>query len=708
MRPERVDESEEQNRKIRMRVAGGGGGSDQNEKAAGLEVVSGIPEIDYLDDLAFPDYLREFRKVANDPQVAKELRANTLPIIGAEWKMEPASDAARDKEIAEFASANILNDGGDEFGRQFFQRHTWKDRTRDILRFLQNGFSVFQKIYRREGRYVVFETIKYLMPESIEEWEFDEKDNLVNLLRSYIDATGESKFREPMKAAQLVIYTWDQEGPNILGKPLIRPMWGPYRMKSMLEKLEVVDKQKTAVGIPFFQLQEDPSPDDETNAEKLCQSMRIGNFEKSYAVIKAGQDFGWKEGGTQAKGIRDIVSGKEEQIAKVGQSTMSELGLAESGSRGTAGAKGAFEAILHTSIAQAIADQEQRNVIELIDLNYPGVVEYPRVVVSRVDPFEQTRNIPAFIEAIAAGAVAADLDTENEIRTRYGFMERAEGSDPPPGPVVTPSFDSMEPGGVPTFRKHRLQMLADAKVDTEKIRTRLESFEKQYERVIESVLKDMRRSAVAEVAKGLEPKKPTQVKVPFQGDLKDRLAALLKTVRDFGREELMDEVTRQLVSTGRMRLQGDPSTRAGAISFANEQAEVLVELNVTSLTQRLQAQITSAFRQLSGQGLGGDELLQELQGTIDATSDRQTKEMARGSTADAFNQGRNVAIQELETQIDPIVVRSEVGDFNSCKPCKYLNGREFRIGTAEYRKHQPPAFCEGSKNCRGFYLAFPR
>lgn len=693
------------------------------ETASGLQVMAGIPEIDYLDALAFPEYLQEFQKVANHPQVAKELRANTLPIMGAEWTIEPASDDARDQEIAEFAAANVLSQTGETFGRQFWQRGCWNDHLRDILRFLQNGFSVFQKILRHEGRFVVLDRLKYLMPWSIERWNFDETDQLLSIRRTYIDATGRSRTGEVIDAADLIVYTWDQEGSNILGKPLIRPMWGPYRMMTRLELLEVVDKQKTAVGALFFQLQENPATGDDEKAEQLMKSMRSGDLEKIYAVLKHGQDFGWKEGGTQTKGLREIIEGKQEQIAKVGQSTMSELGLAESGSRGTAGAKGAFEAMLHSAIASTIAEQVQRLVNEVVDLNWPNVSDYPRVRCSKIDPFEQTRNIPEFINAISAGAVDADLDTENEIRRRYGFMERAEGSAPPPGrrspyePGSGPGEEEDEPKDPGDDRASNLtgrirlasrEAARAGKVDADRIRGHLEQFEGQYLQALRDVQADMRTAVLEAIASGKEPKKPTDIKVPFVNDLRDRLLAILRSVRDFGRAELVEEMARQMKSAGRVSLEANPQTRAGAISAANRQAQVVVELNISDVVHRLQSQAALAYNRLVAEGLTGDALIKALQRTLDETSERQITDMSRDSTSVSFNGGRNVAVQELKDDLDPFVVRTEILDENTCGPCEKVDGKRVQIDSPEYLRYQPPALCEGRRRCRGFYIAFPK
>lgn len=710
------------------------------EASSGFAVTSGVPDIDYLDDLGYPEYLKEFKRLANDAQVAKELRANTLPIIGADWTMEPPSDEPRDLMIAEFASANILNLGGKNFGRAYWQHVSWDDRLRDILRFLQNGFAVFQKVYRYQSRFRVFDKIKYLQPETMERWLFEDEedpDRLTTVLRTYMNARGKMVTREPIDASELVIYTWDKEGSNILGKPLIRPMWRDYKMKDALLTLMMVDKQKNAVGVPYFQLQAEATPDDHVEAEKLLKHMRAGKFEKTYAVLKDGQDFGWKEGGTSDKNLPALVTQRDEGIQKVGASRLSELGGEHSaGSRGVAGGVGAFEADMKTACARSVVMQEQRNVIELIDANFANVTRYPQLKVSRIDPFEQTRSVPEFVSTISAGAVQADLETENEIRRRYGFMERAEDAEDPPGAEgdegdegdeglapeaigdnePEPGADTDSSVSPPSLaHRHSLDAAEDeavkrAMVSTDKIEGRLEIQEGRYLTIIRGVLRDMREELVELVRSGaLQPTRATQVRVPFQDELRDRLLALVRQVRDFGRDQVRAELDRQVVRAGKQKLVGNPATRRGAVSFANQQGEVNVNLDITALVQRLQAQVVAEYNRLLSQQLDADEIASGLKLFFKSVSEKQSKDMARQSTAVAFNMGRNIAIQEMRTVLQPYAVRIEmVNDPNCCRECKRLHEKRVLIGSKAYQKYAPPSYCLGKRRCRGFWAVFPR
>lgn len=719
------------------------------EVGSGQSVTGGIPDIDYLNELAFPQYIDEFKRLANHPQTAQVLRANTYPLLNADWTVEPASDDRRDELIAEFVGANLYQQEGETFGASFWSETPWSDRLRDVLRFLQNGFALFQVIYRNEGRFTVVQKHKYILPESILRWKFDVQDRWIGVVRSYVGMDGEAVTEEELSADNLVIYTWDREGSNILGKPLIRPAWKPFQFVSRLEKLLVIDKQKTAIGVPYFKNPRDASPEDITRGEQVVKAMRSGNYERLYVALTEGQDFGWKEGGIYTKALPEGINLFNSDISKVGGMEFTGLahGQDSGGGRGVAGTQASFSALLLSSIAGVVIAFERLGIRTQVDMNFQGVRRYPALKVANIDPFEKTRILPAIAESIASGAITNTLDTENELRRGYKLMEIDEEERQKARTVAWPAFDphggvarprsgvgdggdgpegrtATGGEGAPSpatqgRRRVRLQEGDDdpvlrARVDAGAIRRELERLESVYFATLRSVQKDMREAVLQQVREGnLKPRRAAEVKVPFQDELKDRLVAIAKSVRDYGREQVTAEVNRQLQAL-RKAATPDPSSRRGAISYSNMQAEVVAELDATALVQRLQSQVTAQYTALVGAGLEAPDIAARIDAYLGGLSSRAIEDMARSSTSMVFNAGRNVAIVELRPQLQPDAIRVEVLDDNTCEPCGKpaseggLNLLRVRIGSTEYLENQPPRGCEGAARCRGFYVVNAR
>lgn len=718
------------------------------EVASGFSTSGGVPDLDYLDELQFPEYLEEFKRVANDAEVAKVIRETTQPIINADWCVEPASEDPRDILIAEFIAASRYQQEGETYGVEFWAETPWEDRLRDALRFLVNGFSVFQHIYRSQGRYTVLHKMKYLLPTSITRFKpGPEPDTFEGIIRNYIGWDGEAATEELVKMDDLTFYTWDQEGSNILGKSLMRSWWMAYQFKIRLMKMMMIDKQRTSIGIPYYKHPVGDTVENIARGEKVTKAMRAGALERLYVGgMTEGQDFGWKEGGQSTKGFPELIGLMDDQIRGGGGMGFTSLGQGDGqgGSRGVAGTQASFSTLLLEGIAKTIIRYERPGIRRDVDMNWPGTKRYPTLKCKGIDPFEKTRVQGEIVAAITGKAITNTIDTENELRRGWNLMEideseraKAQATEPsstdgsgkaadPNADPNTPAGDDTATGGEdvpePVTNVHRRLRLMDgqddvvvrARVDAEAIRHELEKLESLYLATLSSVQDDMRDAVVEQIRSGaLRPTEAKQVKVPFQQELKERLVAICKTVRDFGRTQVMAEVNRQLRALQRTAMP-DPSTRRGAIAYSNQQAEVVAGLDVSGLVQRLQAQVTAQWNQLAGTGADPAEIAGKIHTYLGDLSSAQIEGMARSSTATVFNAGRNVAILELRPQLQPEAIRVEVLDENTCKPCGTpaseggLNMLRVKIGSPDYLQNQPPHGCEGGVRCRGFYVVNAR
>lgn len=174
----------------------------------------------------------------------------------------------------------------------------------------------------------------------------------------------------------------------------------------------------------------------------------------------------------------------------------------------------------------------------------------------------------------------------------------------------------------------------------------------------------------------------------------------------FGRNTLAGELVRQTArreTAAKLKIpQGD---KALGVTLANSEAEVTLALDtvVGALTQQFIEELLSQSRQ----GVETSEIVAVLEAVLGSLKGRTAQRESRKLAGLTFNQGRNVEIQLREDQI-AFVVRSEVLDEQTCAPCSYLDSRKFLVNTPEYWENMPPAKCEGTIQCRGFYYAVGR
>lgn len=92
---------------------------------SGTEILSGMIQEEYNTDLQFPDSVKiydEMRK--SDATVAAVLKALKNPLLSAEWDIQAAGEADRDKEVAAFVDKNV------------FQNQNFQDWLRQALSYL--------------------------------------------------------------------------------------------------------------------------------------------------------------------------------------------------------------------------------------------------------------------------------------------------------------------------------------------------------------------------------------------------------------------------------------------------------------------------------------------------------------------------------------------------------------------------------------------
>jgi len=143
----------------------------------------------------------------SDGVVKAALLACELPIRAAKWFVQPASDDAKDAEVADFVSENL-------FGRMTI---TWDDFLRQALLMLPFGFMVFEKVFGPvdfQGREMVgWRKFAPRLPGSVLKWETESgNDGITQILPSGKNVS--------IPIEKLLIFTNQKEGDNWLGMAL--------------------------------------------------------------------------------------------------------------------------------------------------------------------------------------------------------------------------------------------------------------------------------------------------------------------------------------------------------------------------------------------------------------------------------------------------------------------------------------------------------
>ena len=149
---------------------------------------------------------------------------------------------------------------------------------------------------------------------------------------------------------------------------------------------------------------------------------------------------------------------------------------------------------------------------------------------------------------------------------------------------------------------------------------------------------------------------------------------------------------------------GIPPQGTQAESVTAQALEVTASIDVDNLIARLTSETRKLLNDYGQRGLAGPELATAVADGLEGLSNVPLELAGRGAVSEGFNLGRNMGIQENLDAV-AVVVRTEVLDENTCRPCRELDGRVVEVNSPDYWFLMPPNECEGRELCRGFYLA---
>jgi phage gp29-like protein len=356
----------------------------------------------------------------SDHQVQAVLKAIVLPILSADYYVEPASDKPKDRKIAATLQDALLKG----------MSMTWDDTLRHALLMLPFGFSPLEKVYEYRDGLVLPRKLDPRLPTSVVQWTFDKAANrLTHMIQQ--DSDG-ARYSIPIE--KLLVFTNEKEGDNWEGISLLRPAYKAWYIKEQLEKIDAIKHERWGVGIPEYQVPKTAERDSEewSAAETTLQNIHAN--EQAYAMTPEG----WKlnvigAGPGSSPDTLASIRHYDEAIAKTMLAMHINLGSS------TVGAKNLGESFLSAFLManQAKADYiaeviDRFCVRELVEMNW-GVRDYPHFKCRRI----ASLSLQAIGYLVQAGVITRDLELENSMREVLRLPARKEEA-PKPAPAPVP------------------------------------------------------------------------------------------------------------------------------------------------------------------------------------------------------------------------------------------------------------------------------
>jgi phage gp29-like protein len=391
--------------------------------ATGSNVFGGrLAGDDYNTALAAPTSYDVFDKMRNDGQVKAALTVITLPILNASWAVEPASDSAQDREIAEFIEENLLHG----------MTISWSDYMRQVLLMLTYGSMPFEKVWRSgDDGLIHLQKLAPRLPKTVTEWLVDDAGGLAGVVQQA--APKMQPVTIPVE--KLLVFVNDLEGSNFRGISVLRAGYKHWFYKDNLYRIQAIALEKRSLGVDVGTLAGvGVTASDKEAAERALMSLHA--HEKQY-MVEVEDQFKYRLEGVGTTGVLDPLGAIEHHDLRIVRSMIAEfvaMGAGSTGSLAMHRDKTSYLLLALGGHCNNVADTHNKHLIpQWVSYNWPNVTEFPRLRYARLEQ----RDIETFANAVEkltnSGALTPDETLEEESRDLLSLPE-VRGPRPEPEP----------------------------------------------------------------------------------------------------------------------------------------------------------------------------------------------------------------------------------------------------------------------------------
>lgn len=436
-------------------------GNDRNARSV-LTKLEGVSGTQIIDGMIFEEdtnvkfqeldsSIKEYRQMLRvDPVIFGLVNAWKLPILRAEPRIDAASDAPEDEKIAEEVRDNFFENDNFTYGQ-------W---LRDVLRFFDFGFEVMEKQFElKDGRFR-WKAWKHRRPETFSNngWHIDENGELSHVHQNNVWDNNLQRFISETTIKQDAIFhiANEMEGENFQGKSVLRPCYRSYFIKDTFIRLEAIQGERGAVGIPMGTLKNSSKMDEMI---KVLKSLR--SHSKAYLAMSEDDFILSFFGGKDFFGIDlgpKIDKHNKEMVEALSMGFLQQ-------SKGESGVGSQAKQTVDINLSMLMLESQAnfveeimngssfglRHIRQLVDLNHANVVKYPKFRIAKISKDDVLLLVKAFDLAKKSGFINKTTNEDEAfIRKVMGVPERDMEKDEERGsshvipPQLLPAGESEE------------------------------------------------------------------------------------------------------------------------------------------------------------------------------------------------------------------------------------------------------------------------
>lgn len=623
----------------------------------------------------------------SDGMIRATMLAVTLPLRQAIWRIEPASDDAKDLEIAEFVSNNLF--GGMSI--------TWADFLRQALLHLWFGFMIFEQVYKIENGKVLLKKLAPRLPKTLYRWNVEEDMGLKSITQFV--QKGQAFVHIEIPIEKLLIFTNEQEGANYEGISLLRSAYKHWYIKNQLYKIDAIKHDRWGVGIPVIGMPENmteaKNPAAWTEAKSMGEGLRAN--ERSYII----EPFGYtvrllQMGSKTGTDVMPSVQHHNEQIAVNILAQFLTLGTTKSGSRALGDS---FKNLFLMSL-QAVAEYMENtanrySINPLVDYNFT-TDRYPKLKASNIKEPDFTSMAEAVNKLMKVGALTTDEEMEAHIREVGKLPAKTKPERQKATEKCTCGHHKKLAEG--TYWRELKEF--EKCLSLREIDSRVERTKQQLVGKIQDIQKDQIERLARDVATN-----PATAKTKKVGLLASQIKGELLDIYRYGREQVKKEFAKQ--RTNPIRLAEERAT-AKTLKKAKlnpiktpEEAQAFIESKSTLIASQMAKKYenTALFAELEAQKLGLSKAatISFITDRLTELTDKEARAASTYSVVEAFGIGRNVEAETHRAEVKTSIY-SAILDTNVCEVCAPLDGIEHEFGDPDFITPNPN--CLGGSACR--------
>lgn len=403
----------------------------------GQKRYSGIFYEEFLRDLRGKKGIETYKEMSeNDDIIGAILFSIEMLMRQTQWTVQAAGETTKDKRAAEFVQECM-----------FDMQDTWTDTISEILSFLTYGWSYHEIVYkRRMGRtrnqdtrskykdgLIGWKKLPIRAQETLYEWEYDEKDNLIALTQ--MPPPNLALYTIPVEKA-LHFRTKSRKG-NPEGKSILRNAYRSWYFKKKIQEFEGIGIERDLAGLPLLIAAEgediwEDSQEARDNLLRLQEMVRmVRRDEKEGIVLPYGYEFKLlNSGGNRQFDTNKIIDRYDTRIAMTVLADFIILGHQQVGSFALSSDKTKLFSVAIGAYLDIITETfNSQGIPALIDMNesyFDSITDYPRLVHGDVEHEDITKVAQYVKEMTGIGILVPDEALEDHMRQLASLPERQQ------------------------------------------------------------------------------------------------------------------------------------------------------------------------------------------------------------------------------------------------------------------------------------------